>query len=305
MSTARESRVDWYLSRILPPIEAWLGRFLPRMVVLALVEFVVFGVKQAWACLFGGLLLAALLLTGWYWPDSWVLSRYDALVLFAVGVQLLFLATGLERPREGLVIVVFHVVGTLMELFKTQVGSWTYPEESLLRIGGVPLFSGFMYAAVGSYFARVFRTFDFEFDHYPRRRWTGLLGLAIYVNFFTHHFIVDIRWVLFAATALLFGRTVVHYRVWRWQHRMPLLLGFVLVAFFIWIAENVGTFAGAWLYPDQAAGWRMVSIAKMGSWFLLMIISWVLVSLIHKPPLRSAERHVVDKARAPEHHGGE
>ena len=37
-----------------------------------------------------------------------------------------------------------------MEVFKTEAGSWTYPEDNLLRIGGVPLFSGFMYAAVGS-----------------------------------------------------------------------------------------------------------------------------------------------------------
>jgi uncharacterized membrane protein YoaT (DUF817 family) len=31
-------------------------------------EFVVFGVKQAWACLFGGLLLALILVTHFLWP---------------------------------------------------------------------------------------------------------------------------------------------------------------------------------------------------------------------------------------------
>ena len=54
------------------------------------------------------------------------------------------------------------LVGTVMEMFKTGVGSWIYPEPSFFRIGGVPLFSGFMYAAVGSYIARAWRLFDFQ-----------------------------------------------------------------------------------------------------------------------------------------------
>ena len=108
------------------------------------------------------------------------------------------------------------------------------------------------------------------------------------MNFFSHHFLPDIRVGLFALTGLLYWRTFVYYRVWRWQHRMPLLLGFFLVALFIWLAENAGTFAGAWLYPDQDAGWRIVSFAKMGSWYLLMLISVVLVTLVH-PPRRYQE----------------
>ena len=60
---------------------------------------------------------------------------------------------------------------------------------------------------------------------------------------------------------------------------MPLLLGLVLVALFIWFAENIGTFARAWSYPGQEHQWKMVSLAKLGSWFLLMQISFVLVVL--------------------------
>ena len=51
----------------------------------------------------------------------------------------------------------------------------------------------------------------------------------------------------------------------------------------IQLAENVGTFSRAWIYPDQAGGWSPVSLAKLGSWFLLMLISVVLVSLVHRP----------------------
>jgi uncharacterized membrane protein YoaT (DUF817 family) len=172
-----------------------------------------------------------------------------------------------------------------MEIFKTAVGSWIYPEASLLRIAGVPLFTGFMYASIGSYIARVWRLFDFRFTHHPGTGATLLLAAAIYVNFFTHHYVVDIRLGLFAATALLFGRTWVHFKVWRVHRRMPLLLGFLLVALFIWFAENIGTGTRVWLYPNQASTWAMVSWQKLGAWYLLMIISYVLVAFVNKPEI--------------------
>lgn len=260
----------------------------------ALVEFAVFGLKQAWACLFGGALLALIVATKYLWPDGVALARYDFLFLAALGLQAGLLAGRLETLGEAKVILVFHLVGTAMEIFKTAAGSWIYPEENLFRIAGVPLFSGFMYAAVGSYIARITRIFDLRYSTYPPLWATALLAVAIYVNFFSHHFVADIRIVLFAATAVLFLRTVVHYRVFRFRHRMPLLLGFLLVALFIWIAENVGTWSRAWIYPGQANGWTPVSISKLGAWYLLMIISFVLVSFVHTP------RPVDEEADGPE-----
>ena len=55
---------------------------------------------------------------------------------------------------------------------------------------------------------------------------------------------------------------------------MPLLLGFALVALFIWFAENIGTAMGVWLYPGQLVHWSLVPVAKLTSWFLLMIVSY-------------------------------
>ncbi len=250
-------------------------------------EFLLFGFKQGWACLFGGLLLALLLGTYLFYPDSAPLHRYDFLTLAAIAIQAGMLAFRLETWREARVILIFHVVGTVMELFKTQAGSWTYPEASVLHIGAVPLFSGFMYAAVGSYIARVWRIFDFRFSHHPPAWTTWLLAGAIYANFFTHHFTIDIRWGLFGVTALLFWRTRVHFRNWRVHRWMPLLVGFGLVALFIWFAENIATFANAWNYPGQEQEWRMVSLAKYGSWYLLMLISFVLVTLVQ--PVRAPD----------------
>ena len=250
----------------------------------ALVEFTVFGLKQGWACLFGGAMLFLIIVTK-YAPSDWLgIPRYDFLFLAALVIQLAMLALKLEKPSEATVILIFHVVGTAMEIFKTSAGSWIYPEESFFRIGGVPLFSGFMYASVGSYLARISRIFDMRYTRYPPLPATVLLAAAIYVNFFAHHFVLDMRYVLFAATALLFLRTKVHYRVFRFRHRMPLLLGFLLVALFIWFAENIGTWSRAWLYPGQSEAWTPVSIQKIGAWYLLMIISFVLVTLVHRPP---------------------
>lgn len=259
----------------------------------ALVEFLVFGLKQAWACLFGGAMLALIMATKLWWPQESGLARYDFLFVSAVAIQLAMLALRLEKPSEAKVILIFHIVGTAMEIFKTSAGSWAYPEENFFRIGGVPLFSGFMYAAVGSYLARVSRIFDMRYTSYPPLWATMLLCAAIYVNFFAHHFTIDIRYGLFVITAVLYFRTVVHYRVFRFRHRMPLLLGFLLVALFIWFAENIGTWSRAWIYPGQHDGWTPVSIQKLGAWYLLMIISFVLVTLVHRPrPMDTSSKAV-------------
>ncbi|MDG1827136.1 MAG: DUF817 domain-containing protein [Henriciella sp.] len=295
MATVHISRVDTILAKHLPSIERVLSGFLPDAVVKALIDFLVFGIKQAWACLFGGLLLAGIIATTYFYPTNGYLSRYDFLVIYAVAIQLIFLITKLERPSEALVILIFHIVGTAMEVFKTDAGSWAYPEESLFRIGAVPLFSGFMYAAVGSYLARVSRVFEFRWTGYPPRIWTLILAAAIYINFFAHHYTYDVRYVLFAACGLIFWRTKVHFRVWRWRHQMPLLIGFFLVSLFIWIAENIGTFTKTWLYPGQETGWYLVPIEKLGSWYLLMIISWVLVTLVHRPQDLTAGDSSVDQ----------
>ena len=274
--TSVEARID-------AAAHAVLDRMPQHGVSGALVEFVVFGLKQAWACLFGGALLALIMLSALLWPEGSSIARYDALFFAALLLQAAMLGFKLEKPSEAVVIFLFHAVGTGMELFKTSAGSWTYPEDNILRLGGVPLFSGFMYAAVGSYLARVTRIFDFEFSGYPPPWTTLLLAFAIYVNFFTHHFFWDMRLALFALTAVLFWRCNVHYRVFRFRHRMNLLLGFLLVALFIWLAENIATASRIWLYPNQSDGWKMVSLGKFSSWYLLMIISFVLVNLVHKP----------------------
>jgi hypothetical protein len=155
--TGLEKRIDEAAHRLLDN--------LPRhKITVALIEFLVFGLKQAWACLFGGAMLGLIIMTRWFWPDGGAgfITRYDFLFLSALAIQLAMLVFKLEAWEEAKVILIFHVVGTAMEIFKTHAGSWVYPEENFFRIGGVPLFSGFMYAAVGSYMARINRSFRYK-----------------------------------------------------------------------------------------------------------------------------------------------
>jgi len=283
--------------------EARIAAFAERKgpATLAVYEFVRFGVKQGWACLFGALMLAMIIATHLWYPAAAPLARYDALVVGAVTIQIVLLATRLERWDEAAAILIFHVVGTGMEVFKTAVGSWTYPEPSLLRLGGVPLFTGFMYAAIGSYLARVWRLFDFRFTRHPPLDWAAILALAIYVNFFSHHFLPDIRLWLIGAAVVMFGWTQVYFRIWKRHRHMPLLLGFTLVALFIWFAENVGTGMNVWRYPSQRHHWSMVPLAKLEAWFLLMIVSYTLVAFVARPKGHGRRKpSLVDTPLAPE-----
>lgn len=265
-------------------IEHALGDRARGVLPPALAELAMFVLKQGWACLFGGLLLIALIVTDLVWQEGWPLHRYDALVVLALGLQAAFLWLRLETWEEARVILLFHLTGTAMELFKVNAGSWSYPEPALLKLWGVPLFSGFMYASVGSYIARVIRNFDMRFEPYPPFWTTVLLAVAIYVNFFAHHFLPDIRVVLFVATVVLYGRTSVWFRVDRTPRRMPLPVAAFLSSLALWVAENVGTATGTWLYSGQAPD-ELVSFAKLGSWYLLLYVAFVTVTLVMRRAL--------------------
>lgn len=245
-------------------------------------EFLRFGLKEANASIFGGFLLAVMVITHFWYPITCI-HRYDFIFLSAVAFQIVLIITRMETLRESLVIIIFHVVATLMELFKTSdsIQSWVYPEAYIFGIGNVPLFTGFMYSAVGSYIARAWRIFEFNFSDYPNKTLTLVLVVLIYLNFFTHHYIWDMRWLLLAATVLLFFRTYIYFKILTTHRRMPLLLGTFLVALFIWLAENIATYANIWIYPNQSHQWHMVPLTKISSWFLLMWLSFVLVSLVN------------------------
>lgn len=264
-------------------LERRLGDWARARLPFALAEAAMFVLKQAWACLFGALMLAAILGSRLIWQADWPVQRYDALLAFALAVQALFLRLRLETWTEARVILLFHLTGTAMEWFKVGAGSWSYPEPGLFKVLDVPLFSGFMYASVGSYIARVIRIFDMRFAPYPPFAATLALAAAIYANFFAHHFLPDIRYALIGATLLLFARTRISFRIRAHRWWMPLPLAAFLAALALWLAENVGTATGTWIYAGQAA-FQSVSLSKIGSWYLLLYVSFVTVTLVQRAP---------------------
>src|SRR3546814_17809987 len=113
----------------------------------------------------------------------------------------------LETLDELKAISLFHVVGFALEVYKTSpgIGSWSYPDFAYSKVFGVPLFSGFMYAAVGSYVIQAWRLLDVRIRHHPPYWLASLVAVAIYANFFTHLWIADSRWSI--AVCAHIGRT--------------------------------------------------------------------------------------------------
>jgi len=248
-----------------------------------------FGYKQLMACLFGVSLLIGVILTSNH-PTVFGMARFDFLFLYAIGFQILLIVLRLEHWREVLVIVTFHFLAMCMELFKTspEIGSWRYPAEgAFFRLYQVPLFAGFLYSAVGSYIARTWRLFDFHFENYPSVKFTLAVAVIAYFNFYTHHYIPDLRWPLIIASLVGFRKCQVHFFIGETRRKGPLLVGLLILSFLIWIAENIGTYARGWAYPNQEHGWELVHIGKISSWYLLMLLSFVLVSLIQLKSLRA------------------
>lgn len=195
----------------------------------------------------------------------------------------------LETLDELKAVALFHLAGFALEVFKVSgsIQSWAYPEAAYTKFWGVPLFSGFMYASVGSYIIQAWRLFDLRIRHHPSYWMAALIALLIYVNFFTHHYIGDYRWYLAACALGLYARSTVQFRTWDTTRSMPLFLAFILIGFFIWLAENIGTFFGVWRYPNQIGAWSAVHVSKWSSWSLLVIMSFTIIA-----HLKHIKRHI-------------
>lgn len=244
----------------------------------AIQELVVFSFKQARACVFAGSFFILLFISGKI--PLGPIHRYDFLFLAAVGIQLILYLTKIETKDEIKTIALFHLVGLCLELFKTnpEIGSWSYPEAGWLKIGTVPLYSGFMYAAVGSYISQAWRIMKLRLVGRVRYLPSAMLAIAIYLNFFTNHWLPDIRWLLVACVFVIFWGVNAEFTVTNRPYRMPVVASFLCIAFFIWVAENISTYLGAWKYPHQLTTWNMVSFHKISSWYLLVIISFILIA---------------------------
>lgn len=243
--------------------------------------------QEAASCFFAVYILAALVLTRYY-PLP-MLPRYDYMLLFVVFMQVAMVwLFKMETVDELKVICLFHILGTTMEIFKVQMGSWSYPGEAYSKIMGVPLYSGFMYASVASYITQAWRRLHLQVENFPATWVNVVVGSLIYFNFFTHHYTYDIRYLLLLAVLLIYWRTRVHFKIAGESFVMPVTLAFLLTGFFIWLAENMATFLGAWQYPNQAHNWKLVHPGKVNAWLLLFIVSFLIVAQLKRMKARKA-----------------
>jgi uncharacterized membrane protein YoaT (DUF817 family) len=240
------------------------GQFLSKQVLCSLFPLFVFFV--AWL--------------SEYFPTGQ--PRYDVLLVVCILFQWFLVKSGLETLEELRFVTLFHLAGLVLELYKVHHGSWQYPGFAYTKLYEVPLFSGFMYASIASYMIQAWRRFDLRFSFFPDWRWGALVGVAIYLNFFSGRFIGDHRnWIVLAVLAI-FGRTRVSFkpeirpgsRTWR----MPMVVSFVLIGYFVWCAEQLCTWLRVWEYPHQVMAWQPVTLSKFGSWCLLVIVSFLLVA---------------------------
>lgn len=249
-----------------------------------------FTYHHAASCAFAAWIFLWLGLTRWIEVPG--IARYDLMLLLCLAFQAFAVRRRIETLDELKVICLFHLLGLAMEIVKVRHGSWSYPGAGVAKVMGVPLFSGFMYASVASFMCQAWRRLDLAMVSWPRPAVAVPIAAAIYGNFFTNLFLPDVRWAILPLLLVAFGRTWVEYTPHRVRRRMPILVAFGLIAFFIWLAENIGTFLSAWRYPSQHHGWRPVYLQKLSSWYLLVIVSLLIVVELKRTKLRRAGRLV-------------
>ena len=243
--------------------------------------------SHAWSCFFPVCIFSLLAMSKVLPLGS--LPRYDFLLLACIVIQAVMLLLKMESLREVLVITLFHLMGVTMEIFKVKMGSWSYPEFAYTKVAGVPLYSGFMYASVASFMCQAWRRVQLRMTDWPPVYPSLPLAVAIYANFFTHHFIVDLRWWLLASVIIVFRKSRVWFYTTR-QRWMPVSLSFFLIGFFIWLAENIATFFGAWKYAYQHEHWQVVHTQKVMSWTLMAIVSYIIVAELKRERERKREQ---------------
>lgn len=93
----------------------------------------------------------------------------------------------------------------------------------------------------------------------------SLLAVAAYLNFFAHHVIIDLHWVITVGFLIALWRSAAHFTVDGDHYWTPMTAVLILIGGFLWSAENLAATLSTWHYPDQVDGWHLVHIGKFGS----------------------------------------
>ncbi len=245
---------------------------------------------QAQSCLFAFSLVGLIALT--YFVELPWLLRYDWLFVLCLLIQYLMVRSGLETWRDAMVVAVFHVLGVGLELYKVSQGSWFYPGESVMSVGPVPLYAGFMYGSIASYMCLAWRKHSLRSSGWPAPAVALPIGVAIYAQFFYNGWPVAVRLLMLVAVLFAFRKSVVHFDCIGERWRMPMPLAFVLIGSMIYVAENISTYFAGWRYAEQAVVWQPVHPVKLVAWALLMTVSLIIVAEYKRNVVRDTENPV-------------
>jgi uncharacterized membrane protein YoaT (DUF817 family) len=205
-------------------------------------------------------------------------ARYDVIFVSFVLLQLALILAKFEDWHDARIAVSFHIVGLGLELYKVNVGAWAYPEDAWTKIHNVPLYSGFMYGSVAAFLSQLWKRLQFSLTHWPGPFAVALMGMGIYLHYFASGYSAGMRSLLMLGTGWLFARSRLEYVNSGKRRSIPVLFVFSALGLFVWIAENLATYLGAWAYPYQLEHWQMVKLSKINAWFLLGIVSFILVA---------------------------
>ncbi|MCI1071583.1 DUF817 domain-containing protein [Lactococcus lactis] len=238
-------------------------------------DFWDFGLKQFRSAIFGITIILSLIVTTFVKIPH--LARYDTLLICVIVIQMILLVSKYERAYDLIPIMVFHVLGMILEIFKVKHGSWSYPDAGLFKIMDVPLYSAFMYSAIGSYIVRAIKEFDLEAINWPHWLMSVGISILIYLNFFSGTFGFDFRNIFYLFILMIFWKTKFTFVLRTKRYQMPAILSFFLIGLFIYLAENIGSYFSAWTYSYQLKAWQFVDLGKISSWTLLIIVSIIIV----------------------------
>ena len=184
-----------------------------------------FTYEQALSCLFPVVIFLTLALSKLITIPG--LYRYDFILIVCLLMQWFMYKTRLETKDELKVITVFHLIGLLLEIYKVHFGSWSYPEEAYSKV------LEFHFTAV-----LCMRVSQVTYaKHGEECIYKCIIGQKLFCNtsrsndllqFFTHHFIYDFRWVLTLLLFIVFFRTFVEFSLRGVTYKMPLVLSFSL-----------------------------------------------------------------------------
>ena len=198
------------------------------------------------------------------------IARYDFVSLAVLLFYGVFFIVRRRNLKDFLLHILVHIIGVVFEMYKVQQLSWAYPEAGLLMLGGVPLYSGFMYTVLVDFIDRFMRVTRLQVSITFPWKVVFLLCFFIYLNFFIIHVAaIDFRYSLVVLSAFLLWKMPIRLLIKKSTIRSNMLVLMVVFASVVWCGENIATFSGAWLYIDQLDGWIPVSPHKLISWYLL------------------------------------